>query len=446
MGSRKRRYVFTALTATIVVWAVSATYVLFGPRSYTSSFVLVLPGPGTASTMNVDSIGSASSTTSSVFSSPDMSPTENYRKILLSHRLVSEAAERAGELPASFPPPKVDLADQTKLITISTGARTPDQAVVRSTAIMEAFLHLLDALRSDEIAQREIVFRDVLAGYKTRLQEARDRLIEHQAVTGLVSLEQYGSMVSAIERLHDQALEMDSRLVQARAQVDELTQVLGTTPERATNGMVLRSDPIFQALLDQLAKEEAEIATLSGIRANGNPRVQDAAAERASILAKLSERGAELTGLKRPDMLKVRDISLRDERARLFERLISGVTEVASLTAGQQQLKNQIAAGQIRIVHLADFASRLENLRRDVQVAEAVFTSALARTDTSKADFFASYPMVQTLEPPTVPIKPSSPQPMLALGGGIGATFLIIATLVLAWLRLALFRKILNNA
>ncbi len=87
----------------------------------------------------------------------------------------------------------------------------------------------------------------------------------------------------------------------------------------------------------------------------------------------------------------------------------------------------------------------LDDLKRDVQVAEAVFSSALARTDTSKSDYFASYPMVQTLEAPEVPQKPSAPLPLLAVAGGIAATILIIAALVLTWIRTALLQRILKS-
>ena len=79
-------------------------------------------------------------------------------------------------------------------------------------------------------------------------------------------------------------------------------------------------------------------------------------------------------------------------------------------------------------------------------MTEAVFSSALARTDTSKADYFASYPMVQTLEGPTVPTKPSAPLATLAIAGGFAASLLIVASLVLTWLRTALLQRILKNA
>ena len=442
--SRGRRYVMSALVGIAIVWAAAAAYVLFSPRSYTSTFVLVLPGTGAASSMNLENVGSASSTTAPAFS-PDVSPTENYRKILLSYRLRVTAADLAGETPERFPIPKVDLADQTKLITVAMGGTSPEHAARRAEAVRTAFRGILDTLRQDEIVQRDTAYRDTLGSYKQRVQDARQRLIEHQARSGLSSLDQYGTIVATVERLREQQRDTETRLVQGRAAGAELVRLLGITPELAANAMVLRADPMFQSLLETLAKQETELALLTGIRGPANPRLQDAQAERNSVLNKLLERGALLTDLKRPDLLKLRDVSLRDERARLFERVISLGAETDALAAVKGQLAEQLASEQQRVLRMADDASLLENLRRDMQVAEAVFTSALARNDTSKSDYFASYPMVQTLQAPLTPARPSSPQPILAIGGGLGATFLIIAALVLAWLRLALLRRILKN-
>jgi uncharacterized protein involved in exopolysaccharide biosynthesis len=97
------------------------------------------------------------------------------------------------------------------------------------------------------------------------------------------------------------------------------------------------------------------------------------------------------------------------------------------------------------VMELAPAASRLDDLRRDMQVAEAVFTSALARIDTNKADFYASFPLVQAFELPDLPRRASSPLPILAVAGGAAATILILASLVLTWLRTALLQKILKS-
>ena len=83
---------------------------------------------------------------------------------------------------------------------------------------------------------------------------------------------------------------------------------------------------------------------------------------------------------------------------------------------------------------------------RDLRVAEAVFSSALARLDTNKSDPFASYPLVQTLEAPSLPRSRSAPSPLLAFAGAIGASLFTFFGFLLIWLRQPIIRKLLPNA
>ena len=444
--SRLRRYLWTAAAGIVLVWALSVAYLKLAPLTYTSTVVLVLPGTGAGASVNLENLGSATSNAASAYSSPDLSPTENYRKILLSHRLLTAAAEAAGEEPERFPTPKVELADQTKLISISITGRSPAQASARAEAMRSVFETLLDTLRKDELKHRDESYQATLAGYRARLQEARDRLIAQQAQSGLVSVSEYGTIVANVEHLREQMRDTQIKLAQQRQTAEELTRLLETSPSLAAAAMVLHNDPIFQALLDTLAKQESDLAVQRGIHGTANPKLIDTQAERDSVLGQLMNRAATLAGVRRGDVLKLRDLSLRDERGQLFGRLLNAVADAGALARMQDALAGQIADEQQRVLRLAPAASRLENLSRDVQVAEAVFSSALARTDTSKSDYFASYPMVQTFEPPLTPGRPSSPQPVLAVGGGIGATFLILAALVLSWLRIALLQKILKRS
>ena len=444
-SGRGRRYLLSWAVSVVGLWILATAYVVLSPRSFTSAFVLVLPGPGSISSLNLANLGSASSTNNSVFSSPDLSPTENYRRILLSHRLSEEAAAALDVPSDGFPLPKVELTDQTKLMTVTMSGRSADLAVVRATAVHDAFLGLLEKLRHDEIQQRDHTNRGILDEYEESLKVAREKLLAHQAATGLVSVEQYGAMVADLQKLHDEQREQTTRLSQGRASEDELSRLLGVSPAQATQAMIIRADPLFQSLLDTLAKQDAELAILQGVRGTGNPRLEDALSERAVVLARLAKRGSDLSGGARVDPQRMRDVSLRDERARLMERLIGQVAENHALEVARTTLDGQVSQEHDRVVALAADASTLENLRRDVQVSEAVFTSALARIDTNKSDFFASYPMVQTLEPPVRPTRASSPQPVLAFGGAAAATVLLGFALGLVWLRILLIRRILKS-
>jgi uncharacterized protein involved in exopolysaccharide biosynthesis len=444
-AGRARRYIVAGLAGTAVIWIVAIAYVVLMPKSYTSSFTFVLPGTGAGSTMNLESLGQASSTSNSAFSTPDLSPTENYRKMLISHRVLAAAADLAALPEAAFPTPRIELAEQTKLIIVSLRAGSPDLARNRAEALRTAFLRTLDTLRNDEIAMRDGASRSTLSGYRTGLEHARMQLIEHQVKTGLVSLDQYNNMVVAVEHLRDQLHDVEVRLAQSHAGVQELTHLLGTTPDAANLALTLRADPFFQTELDALAKDDAEIASLAGTRGDANTHLQDLRAERASIESQLLTRSAELTGTRRANILNIPDLSLRDERARLFERLVGELADQAALDGMRAKLTGQIEDAQSRVVALAKDASHLDDLRRNVQVAEAVFSSAIARVGTSKGDYFASYPMVQTLETPVLPDHPSSPMKLLALVGALAGTFFLTLALVMTWLRTHLLQKLLKN-
>jgi uncharacterized protein involved in exopolysaccharide biosynthesis len=293
---RSHRYWAVGLAGSVAIWFLAAAYLVLTPKSYTAGFTFILPGTGAGSSMNLENLGQASTTSASAFSSPDMSPTENYRKMILSHRVISEAARTAGLPETAFPMPRIELAEMTKMIIVSLTAHTPQLATDRADILRRVFLETLDKLRNDEIVTRDNAERDMLDGYRRSLQQARDKLIQHQVKTGLVSLEQYNGIVASVEHLREQLLDVEARLAQSRSGVEMLTKQLGTTPDAANLAMVLRADPFFQTDLDSLAKNDAEIASVSGTRGDANAHLQDLRAEQASLETRLLSRSAELTG------------------------------------------------------------------------------------------------------------------------------------------------------
>ena len=179
--------------------------------------------------------------------------------MLLSKRLLAAAAEAAGELFDSFSMLKIELADQTKLISVKITGHTAAQAMARADALSSEFQTLLDTLRNDEIQTRNAASQGALSGYKQAVNVARQRLLDYEAETGLISMDQYGSIVGAVERLREMLRDVDAKLAHQRAGVAELERQLAVTPAQANIAMGLRADPIFQALLEQLAKDDAEL-------------------------------------------------------------------------------------------------------------------------------------------------------------------------------------------
>lgn len=116
--------------------------------------------------------------------------------------------------------------------------------------------------------------------------------------------------------------------------------------------------------------------------------------------------------------------------------------ERAGAARQYETLSTRLDTEQRALLKMAPAAARLQDLQRDFTVAEAVFASAIARSQSTKSDVYASYPLVQVLENPSLPDRPSSPNRKLAIAAGGAATFMLLFGLALGWLRSALINRI----
>jgi len=112
------------------------------------------------------------------------------------------------------------------------------------------------------------------------------------------------------------------------------------------------------------------------------------------------------------------------KRATLSEQLVTTSVEGRGIKAQVNALDSQIPQLEERLKGLSQQQSVLEDLKRDVQVAEAVFSSTIARLDLAKTSVSSSYPQIQTLARPSLPEEASGPRKTLVLlGATLGSLF-----------------------
>jgi uncharacterized protein involved in exopolysaccharide biosynthesis len=443
---RYRRYLVSLLPVLIAIWVLTGAYLAVAPTRYTSNFTLILPGTGVGSSMNVESIGQAQSSSASAFSSTTLSPTENYKRLLMADVTLRQAARIAGEDEFSFPDPVVRLTDQTNLIEVQITASSAKQANARAVALRTAFLQQLDRLRSDEASVREVSDTRHLTELETKVREAQQKLIRFQAANGLVSLDQFNTRIANIDALREREREARTALRQHSAETRRYSGTLRTSSGGANNTLRLRSDPVFQKLVERYATLDADAEQKSATLGEAHADRAQADGERDALRKALAERGRELTGLSEARLLKTVDLSVSDGRSSLMEGMITSDVKSAGTGAALSEIRGDLARQQSRAGNLVNKASVLADLMRDHRVAEAVFSSALARLDTNKQDPFASYPLVQTLEEPSLPRGPSSPSALVAIIGAVAASFLLFIGFGLIWLRQPIIRKFFPNA
>lgn len=442
---RYRRYGLILAAVIAVVWALTIAYILFAPVVFTSRMTLILPGSGVGGSMNVDSIGQATAVTSSAFSSPTLSPTENYKRLLMADVTLRQAARIARMEETAFPDPNIKLVDQTNLIEITVSGPSPQAAHNRAEALRRAFLAGLDRLRDDEASVRETTDRTRINELQERVRVAQRALLEFQGQSRLVSLDQFNARVSALDTLHDRERVARVERSQGNAALGRLASSLGTSVSNARQAMILRADPVFQSLLQRYAASRTNDVQSGATLGPAHATQAQLDAETGELQNALVARGRTLTGLGESTLLRYADLSVSDGRAQLFQSLVDQDSRAAGSSAALGEIRRQIGEQNAETDRLVSRAAHLADLVRDLRLAEAVFSSALARLDTNKSDPFASYPLVQTLEAPSLPARPSAPSKTLALVGAFAATIFLLMGSLLAWLRQPILDKLLGK-
>lgn len=442
-AGRYKRYLAVILPALLAIWIATAAYLIIAPENYESKFTLILPGSGAGGSLNMESIGQAQSSVNSAFSSATLSPTENYKRLLMADVTLRRAALSIDEDARSFPAPSIKLIDQTNLIELSIDARSPEQAKKRADALRNAFSEQLDKLRRDEAIKREESDTKHLKLLEKKVQNAQRKLIDFQAKNGLVSLDQFNNRIARIDDLREKEREARTLLRGQSAMRSRYSRILGTGAKGANTALRLKSDPVFQGLLNRYAALHSDAEQKSATLGEAHAEMAQADGERNQLRAALAKRGRSLTGLNEAKLMNKVDLSISDGRSNLFENMINTAAHKAGASASLAEIRRDLARQQGRAGKLVKHASVLADLTRDHRVAEAVFSTALARLDTNKQDPFASYPLVQTLEEPSLPKGPSSPSAIIAIGGALLATILLLIGFGILWLRQIVIHKIL---
>jgi uncharacterized protein involved in exopolysaccharide biosynthesis len=436
-----RRYIFGFLLSVAVIWLLIAAYLFTAKPTFTSRWTLILPTSSSGVSLQLESIGHAQTVSSSPFGSATLSPKVIYKEIISSEKVLLAAAESLNISQVSFGGVRVKLIDETSLMLLEITGPTARMAQRKALAVMEAFHQQLDSLRNDEIQRRADVVNLSLKAYRITLDGARDKILAHQQATGVLSINQYNEASTSLELMKRKLADLRAEESRLAAEQASLSVKLRMSPKAAAVMLQLSADPAFNKAagdyadsishyrLDAAYMNDANpILRLSRERAEQSQRELLAFTKAASIHPDIGVSVASLVmnGTHRSDLVKALvagDAALEGKRE-----------ELRILTAELDR-----ATDKMSIMNAA--AARLEDLKKDHLLAEAVFTSALARLDTNKVDIYASYPMVQTLAPPDQPEKRSSPSTLVCMVLGIVASLLALAAWSMAWLRLIFLQR-----
>ena len=439
---RLPRYAVLFLVGVTCIWVPIIAYLATAPLQFTSQQSLILPGSGASASVNLSEIGQASSFANSAYSSSSISPTVTYQRLLSAGRVLQAAAQRLGEDYRAFGRPRIRLVDQTGLILIDMIGGSPEQAQSRGAALTAAFLEELDRLRNDEQLRRQESGTSAIRDYETAVAKTRDAIIALQSKTGLVSVEQYHRMVADADQLEARLRDVEASLLQRDGSIVAMATTLGVTATDASLALRVHADPEFRAITEAMAASAAELGVAQGEYGVNHPLVVAARTAFEGAKEQLLDRVEAITGLSRQAVAQRVELLKDGERAGLLSELVRLQSEYDGLVAERHSLVKALITVRAKTMALVDTVAQLDDLNRDYQVAEAVFASAMARSNSTKSDVYASYPLVQVLEEASLPQGPSSPKKKLAIAAGVAGVLCFFMGLMLAWLRRPLIDKL----
>ncbi|BAZ13299.1 hypothetical protein NIES4071_51380 [Calothrix sp. NIES-4071] len=437
---RWQRYLLLGLATNVAFWSSALFYLKVTPPTYTSSSAVNLPGAASNANVSLPGIGQASYENSSPYAiGSSQDPRENYKFIAESEPVLKAAAAQLNMSSGEFGKPQIKVLVNTSVMTVEFKGASPQEAKNKSLAFYKALETRLNELRTQEAIRRDVGFQEGLNSSQKKLQSAQKNLSQYKARSGLSSDDQIKNLTTNIEQLRRQRAEILASQQQASTRLKELSTNLKLSAPQATDAFVLQTDQIFQQNFKNYSDASAALVVLESKFLPNHPTVIAERAKRDAAQKALLDRSQSLLGqpvsLATLKQLNLNSTNSSTARETLFQQLVTVQAEQKGLTAQAEALNQQIAQLENRLKNLAQQESKLDDLKRDMQVAEAVFSTTLTRLDIGKSNAFGSYPLIQIVAEPSLPDTPTGPKKSYVyLGAGVGS-FLSTTGVVLLWLR-----------
>jgi uncharacterized protein involved in exopolysaccharide biosynthesis len=431
-------YFTLGVIANAAIWSTALLFLQKQPV-YTSTLSATLPSTGSAAKVTLPNIGQASYESSSPYASSTQDPRENYKFLAESDPVLRAAATKLNMSLEEFGRPRIKIVPNTTIMTFEFKGESPEEARDKALTLYNALEVRLNELRSQEVAQRNAGFQAALDSSQEKLEIAQKRLSAYKASSGLSSNEQLKDISFNIEELRKKRAETLAQKQQVSARLAQLSTNLNLSAQKATSAFALQSDQLFQQTLKEYSDASNNIVVLSTKFMPDHPAVISEKAKLDAAQRALLARGETLLGepvnLTSLQQINLSSTNASSARETLFQEVVGVQADQRGFSSQAQELDKQITQLEARLSMMAQHESVLDALRRDVQIAEAVFSSTLTRLDIDKADTFGSYSLIQMLAEPSLSEAPTAPKKQFVLlGAALGSVFSTNG-LALLWLR-----------
>ena len=412
---------------------------------FVSNMELVLPGTGNSSSVSLNDIGEIVSKTNTPFSGGGFNPRINYKEMLSSRGILERAAKSVNMAVSDFGEAKVKLTEQTSILAISMKGLSKESAQAKAFALYHSLQQELDDLRSDEILRRDQSIKNVLGQYQDRMHATRSSIVDFQQRSMLVSKKQMEQLILTLSGVKEREIYTKAEVQNLNEYINQLSEELGVSPKLAGQAFALQSDVEFRAYLQELESSILKLTEFSSRWGINHPKVLAQQKRLEFTRTSIDTRSRELFGTNTTGIFTSLNLELTPKRSQLFADLI----EAFANQKGKASMLSDLERSSLHMEDQLKIYSRelmeLERLEREFNMAEAIFTSAAARLEASRADIFASYPVIQLLTTPSYPTDQSSPRNIIAFIAAFCGFAFTTFGLFIIWQRARLIEILLKK-
>ncbi|MEM6449369.1 MAG: hypothetical protein AAF703_03545 [Cyanobacteria bacterium P01_D01_bin.105] len=436
----KLGYLGLGLLANTLIWGLALAYLKLAPTTYRSEWGLNVLGTDAGVDVTLPEGGRASRAPSGFSVSPE-DPRTDYVYLAQSPDIIKEAAAQVNMTVEDYGDPEITTDEESSIIGFVNEGETPEMAQKQAAALYVVLDRRIDQLRNAELLRRERETKEALEDARQQVETAQNELASYQATSGLSSEAQIDDLAVGVEQLrrdYAQAIAQERGL---SSRVQQLAQDINDSSAGAADAYRLQGDPVYQSQFAEYGLAAAEYADVSSQLGAQHPQVVAKRAEIEGLATALEARGSFLLGRQVDQTVLTQlapiglDPRVEASRGDLFQEAVNSRATQSGLQSQTVELSNQIVGLENRLRQLSQEQFTVDRLQRNLQVAEAIFASAVAKLNLSEGDIYSVYPPIQLATEPTLPDEDKyvSPSPPIAIGGALAGSFLVTTGLLLHW-------------
>lgn len=430
-------YLITGILLNTIVWGGALLYLRRAEPSYISEWgVLVLGGD---SSVNVSLPGSASASTDT--GRANEFARSDYVYIATSADVIEEAARQVGIDSEDFGEPDITVDNNTAIMSFAVEGNTPELAQRKAKALYVVLNQRVEQLREGEVNRRRQEDQVSLEQARQRVDAAQSELANYLANSEFNSDEQLQGLASGIESLRRLRSEYAVQADGLNGRLGQLSSNVDFGSQDVTDAYSLQGDSVYQQLFDSYGRLSAEFSEVSAQLGAQHPMVLAKRSELDSAQSALLQRGSFLLGrsVDQATLARIAPLGIDPQvaivRGDLFKEAIVNEADRERLISQNQSLADEISQMETRLGQLSQEKFTVDQLTRNLQIAETIFASTLAELNLTGEDIYAIYPPIQLVTEPTIPAEEDrvNPSVQMVFLAGLAASFVVTFGLLLLW-------------